>query len=160
MGEKKFRLPGIPLSWAILISVVVIAIGLSFIEIKQHQEQTNDQSQTVTQNAITKTVVVNIVEKNKKIKGFNWEYLTFNVKEHNEFWDKFCGLESWQQIYSKFSASGEGSAMEFHLIYPISEQQETTFTNKTITTNRSSTITTNSAQIENKLFKYIKGWFK
>lgn len=158
----RFRLPNLPITWLVLLCAVVLAVGISFVEIKQHQEQKNDQSQTVTQNAITKTVVVNIVDRNLKLKGVKWESRQIGTdnKDLYAFFNS-GSLDAWQMMYAKYiwKSYGEANSGFYVVIYPTHTGTETTFTNTTKTSNSGHTVTTNVNEIENALFKRIKDWF-
>ena len=146
--KKKIRLPGIPISWALVIVAVVLAIGVSMVEISINQQQKNDQSQDVTQNTITKTVVVNIVEKNRKMKGLVWD--TKHFEKYEDIKIILNDLEPWQSFYAKLNGN--------MVVYPVVLMHETIFTNKNTATNVSSTYTTNTMKIKNTLFEKVKGW--
>lgn len=134
-----------------IICAALLALGIGFIRITQHQEQENDQSQNTVVNTITKTVIVNYTS-GKKYKNIKWKIKNFsNLKQLFEFFNK--DLNEWQRESAKYVPI-------CNLIYREVDTIPIVFTNKSSFKNRNYSINTNTFKV-GTIFSKIKSlWNK
>jgi len=130
----------------IIICVIILAIGISFLKINIIQEQHAQQDQTSIQNQITQvtTIVINM-DKYEKLK---WVMEDFTNRSQLE------GLDGWQKVFCKVFISEK-----YHtaIYYPVADSQVITNTSIVNNTNRVGQVQTNEVKLN--FFENVFGRF-
>lgn len=120
----------------ILIAIVILAIGISFIKINITQEQHAQQDQTSIQNQITQ--VTTIVWNGDKIKNITWVIEDFTNRKQL---DK---LDDWQKVFCKIFIS---EIYKTAIYYPIVDSMIVTNTSLVNNTNKVKQVQTNEIKL-------------
>ena len=129
----------------IIICVIILAVGISFIKINITQEQHAQQDQTSIQNQITQ--VTTIVWNGDEVKNIKWVIEDFTNRIQLE------KLDDWQKVFCKVFTHYK----EEIIYYPIKESQAITNISIVSNTNIISQVQTNDVNIN--FFKNVFGRF-
>jgi DNA primase catalytic subunit len=130
----------------ILICVIILAVGISFIKINITQEQHAQQDQTSIQNQITQ--VTTIVWNGDEIKNIKWVIEDFTNRSQLE------KLDDWQKVFCKVFIS---EIYKTAIYYPVADSQVITNTSIMSNTNRVSQVQTN--EVKFNFFENVFGRF-